>query len=125
MRSDVFRVLHEMVDYHLFGPGTWPADREFLAAYWSFVAKHNLELIGEDGTIIRTREADGYDLLLLSVLMGIHDLWEIPMELRDAGYIDDAEFCYIDSIDDEQRAVKVVKHYARRAYLKRFKTALQ
>lgn len=42
MKAEISRKLHEIADYHLFGPGSWPADEEALAALWRVHRQYGL-----------------------------------------------------------------------------------
>ena len=60
-KADVCRQLHNAAEFHLFGAGSWPADRESAGAFWKLLDDFGLtaSVPDEPGTTPRTNGAFG------------------------------------------------------------------
>jgi hypothetical protein len=48
-KADVCRQLHNAAEFHLFGAGSWPADRESAGAFWKLLDDFGLTANVPDG----------------------------------------------------------------------------
>jgi hypothetical protein len=112
--------LHELADFYLLGPGTWPARRESLATFSKAVREMGLDEDVPDSSPGTTRCTDlGKDLNLhlFMAFVGAWDLCEVPWILETNGYLEETETDAIEWISP-QILERVIRGYVLRAYFK-------
>jgi hypothetical protein len=92
-KADVRRQLHNAAEFHLFGAGSWPADRESAGAFWKLLDDLGLtaNVPDEPGTIQYTPLGLELNVELMSIFAGAVELWDIPLVLDLMGHLDDEE----------------------------------
>jgi hypothetical protein len=110
--------LHEITDHYLFGPGTWPIDRELLGTFFNTIRELGLDEDVPDspGSTRCTDLGRELNLDLISVFVGAWDLLEIPWILESNGYLEEDETEAIWSIPP-QMVESVIHGYVLTAYL--------
>jgi hypothetical protein len=119
-KADICRALYHAAEFHLFGAGSWPADREASAAFWQM--RDDLELTtvvsdGKPGTIQYTPLGLELNVELMSIFTGAVGLWDIPLLLDLMGHLDDEE---AEAIDESisRHPEHVIRRLVRRVYFK-------
>jgi hypothetical protein len=85
--------LYKAAEFHLFGAGLWPADREASAAFWKLLDDFGLtaNVPDEPGTTQYTPLGLELNVELMSIFAGAVELWDIPLLLDLMGHLDDEE----------------------------------
>ena len=111
--------LHEITDHYLLGAGTWPADREFLPAFFRTVRELGLDEDVPDSPRTTRSTALGKELKLdlLMAFAGAWDMWEIPHILEENGYLEESEADELYN-DRPLEGERKIRWYVLRAYLK-------
>jgi hypothetical protein len=120
-KADIYRGLYNAAEFHLFGAGSWPADREASGAFWKFLNDFGLttNVASEPGTIRFTSLGMELNAELMSIFAGAAELWDIPLLLDLMGHLDDegADEIYTAS---PEHAECVIHRHVRRVYFKVF-----
>ena len=92
-RADVCRKLYNAAEFHLFGAGSWPGDRESSGAFWKLLNDLGLtaNVPDEPGTTQYTPLGLELNVELMSIFAGAVNLWDIPLLLDLMGHLDDEE----------------------------------
>jgi hypothetical protein len=92
-KAAVICKLHEIIDHYLLGRGNWPADREFLPAFFKTVRELGLDegVPNSPRTTQSTALGKELKLDLLMAFAGAWDLWEMPYILETHGYLEESE----------------------------------
>jgi hypothetical protein len=119
-KADICRALHNAAEFHLFGAGSWPADREALSAFWKMLDDLGLTTVIPDekpGTTQYTPLGLELNVELMSIFAGAVELWDIPLVLDLMGHLDDeeAETIYASTSRHSER---VIRQLVRRVYFK-------
>src|SRR6266446_9578903 len=117
-KDDVCRELYRTADFHLFGAGSWPADREASGAFWKLLNDCGLttDVPDEPGTTQYTPLGLELNVELMSIFAGAVNLWDIPLVLDFMGYLDDEEAAAIYAAES-QHPEHVIRQHGRRVYL--------
>ena len=117
-KADICRELYNAADFHLFGAGSWPADREASVAFWKLLDDCGLtaDVHGEPGTIQYTALGLELNVELMSIFAGAVELWDIPLALDFMGYLNDKEASAIYGASS-QETERVIRQHVRRVYL--------
>ena len=119
-KSEVCRKLHNAAEFHLLGPGSWPADQEAVAAFDRLLADLGLTTVVSDehAQVIKYTPL-GLELNaeLLSIFAGAASLWDIPLVLDLMGHLDDEE---ADAIYNTRSRYpeQVIRRHVLRVYFK-------
>ena len=118
-KADICRELYNAADFHLFGAGSWPADREALVAFWKLLDDCGLtaDVHGEPGTIQYTALGLELNVELMSIFAGAVELWDIPLVLDLMGYLDDDEADAIYTVKSKHPE-RVIRQHVRPVYFK-------
>ena len=119
-KADICRALHNAAEFHLFGAGSWPADRESSSAFWKMLDDFGLTTVvsdGKPGTIQYTALGVELNVELMSVFAGAVGLWDIPLILDLMGHLDDEEAETIDA-SISRHPEHVIRQLVRRVYFK-------
>src|SRR5450432_1245705 len=92
-KADIVRKLYEVADFNLLGAGTWPAQREFSAAFQRTLRDLGLEedVPGMPRATRSTALGRELNVDLMMVFAGVWDPSEIPNILESNGYLEEAE----------------------------------
>lgn len=93
-KAEVCRDLYVAAEFHLFGPGSWPAEPEAAAAFWELLKDLRLttNVPDEPGRTEYTPLGLELNVELVSIFAGaVKNLWDIPLLLDLMGYMDDEE----------------------------------
>jgi hypothetical protein len=92
-KADVYRVLYNAAEFHLFGAASWPADREASGAFSKLLNDFGLtaSVPDEPGTTQYTPLGLELNVELMSIFAGAVNLWDIPLLLDLMGHLDDEE----------------------------------
>ena len=117
-KAAVICKLHEITDHYLLGAGTWPADREFLPAFFRTVRELGLDEDVPESPRTTRSTALGKELKLdlLMAFVGAWDIWEVPYILEENGYLEESEaeeLCTGPLMEAERK----LRWYVLRAYL--------
>ncbi len=116
-KDDVCRELYRVADFHLFGAGSWPADREASAAFWKLLDDLELTTVPDKpGTSQLTPLGLELNVELISIFAGAVNLWDIPLVLDLMGYLNDKEAAAIYAAES-QHPEHVIRQHGRRVYL--------
>ena len=118
-KADICCELYNAADFHLFGAGSWPADREASVAFWKLLDDCGLtaDVHGEPGTIQYTALGLELNVELMSIFAGAVELWEIPLVLDLMGYLDDDEADAIYTVKSKHPE-RVIRQHVRQVYFK-------
>ena len=118
-KADICRELYNAADFHLFGAGSWPADREASVAFWKLLDDCGLtaDVHDEPGTIQYTALGLELNVELMSIFAGAVELWEIPLVLDLMGYLDDDEANAIYTVKSKHPE-RVIRQHVRQVYFK-------
>ena len=119
-KADICRALYNAAEFHLFGAGSWPADREALSAFWKMLDDFGLTTVVPEekpGTIQYTPLGLELNVELMSIFAGAVELWDIPLVLDLMGHLDDeeAETIYAST---SRHSEHVIRQLVRRVYFK-------
>ena len=119
-KAHICRALYNAAEFHLFGAGSWPADRESSSAFWKMLDDFGLTTVvsdGKPGTIQYTPLGLELNVELMSIFTGAVGLWDIPLLLDLMGHLDDeeAETIYAST---SRHPELVILQLVRRAYFK-------
>jgi hypothetical protein len=117
-KADICRELYNVADFHLFGAGSWPADREASTSFWKLLDDLGLmtDVPGKPGTTQHTPMGLELNVELMSIFAGAVNLWDIPLVLDMMGYLNDKEAATIYAAES-QHAEHVIRQHVRRVYL--------
>ena len=120
-KSDVCRELHNAAEFHLFGPGSWPADKEAAGAFWKLLDDFGLTAAVPDEPRVIEYTPLGLELNaeLMMIFAGATNLWDIPLLLDLMGYLDDEEADAIYNTTS-QHPEHVIRRHVLRVYFKVF-----
>src|SRR5258705_6106974 len=90
-KDDVCRELYRVADFHLFGAGSWPADREASAAFWKLLDDLELTTVPDRPGSSSQLTPLGLELNveLISIFAGAVNLWVAPQAEADFQSSDD------------------------------------
>ena len=119
-KAEIFLKLREEADFHLLGAGTWPSDRESIAAFQKAKKELGLEedVPGSPGHTRSTALGRELNVDLMTVFAGAFHVFDVPEILESRGYIEPAETRALISLESEAEAEKLVREHVLRAYLK-------
>lgn len=119
--SEILRVLHEMIDYQLFETQDWPPSVESVPPFFKRMRELGLLVPSElDADELVNNTSVPFDVFLIASFMGIFQLDAILGELRDHGFIDDAEFECVFERRDDPKYPRLVKKRLLKAYFQHF-----
>jgi hypothetical protein len=118
-KADVCRELYNAAEFHLFGAGSWPADREASAAFWKLLNDFGLttNVPDEPGTTQYTPLGLELNVELMSIFAGAVNLWDIPLLLDLMGHLDDDEADAIYTVKSKHPE-RVIHQHVRQVYFK-------
>jgi len=118
-KADVCRELYNAAEFHLFGAGSWPADREASGAFWKLLNDYGLtaSVSDEPGTTQYTPLGLELNVELMSIFAGAVNLWDIPLLLDLMGYLDDDEADAIYTVKSKHPE-RVIRQHVRQVYFK-------
>ena len=118
-KADVCRELYNAAEFHLFGAGSWPADREAVAAFWKLLDDLGLTIDVPDKPSMSQYTPLGLELNveLMSIFAGAVNLWDIPLLLDLMGHLDDEEADAIYTASSEH-SEHVIRRHVLRVYFK-------
>jgi len=118
-KANICRALYNAAELHLFGAGSWPADREASAAFWKLLDDCGLttDVHGEPRTTQYTALGLELNVELMSIFAGAVNLWDIPTLLDLMGYLDDEEADTIYA-SEFRNPEYVIRQHVVRAYFK-------
>src|SRR5262249_24115040 len=124
-KAEIIAELENMVVARLFSRQPWLADRETISAYRRRLMQMGLveEVRTEPPTRRITPLGKEVDVELFQVFMGLWDEWEVPMILKEYGFLDESECdaiweCASEAYEysSEDNGESVLSEYVRRAY---------
>jgi hypothetical protein len=118
-KADVYRELYNAAEFHLFGAGSWPADRESSAAFWKLLDDFGLtaNVPDEPGTTQYTSLGLELNVEFMCIFAGAVNLWDIPLLLDLMGHLDDEEADEIYTAPSKH-AEHVIHRHVLRVYFK-------
>jgi hypothetical protein len=124
-KAKIIAELENMAVARLFGREPWLADWETNSAYHRKLIEMGLgeQVRDEPPTWRNTPLGNELDIDLFQVFMGLWDEWEVPMILKEYGFLDESEFdaileCASDANEwpSEANAERLLGGHVRRAY---------
>jgi len=94
-KAEIIAELENMVAARLFSRQPWLADPETISAYRQRLIQMGLveQVCVEPQTWRNTPLGEELDVDLFKVFMGLWDEWEVPMILKEYGFLDEARAC--------------------------------
>ena len=120
-KADVYRELHNAAEFHLFGAGSWPAEREAVVAFWKLLDDFGLTAAVPDEPRMIEYTPLGLELNaeLMMIFAGATNLWDIPLLLDLMGHLDDEEADAIYTTTS-QHPEHVIRRHVLRVYFRFF-----
>jgi hypothetical protein len=124
-KAEIIAELENMSVARLFGREPWLADPETISAYDRKLIQMGLieQVRDEPSTWRNTPLGNELDVDLFQVFMGLWDEWEVPMILKEYGFLDESEFDAIlecasqaNEWPSEANAERLLGGHVRRAY---------
>ena len=124
-KSQIIAELENMVAARLFGRQPWFADRETISVYDRKLIQMGLieQVRDEPPTWRNTPLGNELDVDLFQVFMGLWDEWEVPMILKEYGFLDESECDAIwecaseaNEYSSEANAERLLSGHVKRAY---------
>jgi hypothetical protein len=118
-KADICRELYNAAEFHLFGAGSWPADREASVSFHRLLDDLGLMTAVPDkpGMIQCTHLGLELNVELMSIFAGAVGLWDIPLVLDLMGYLDDDEADAIYTVKSKHPE-RVIRQHVRQIYFK-------